>query len=175
MSDSVWIKSEPTVDGTAYVVTLEASDDVAVTLTPERALRYAWGVLDAAHRASYDAAVLAQLTSVGRQQLSVETVAQMVIDMREDRPPLDEAATAPLRFEPGVSQAKQHPFLGIYLNGERLGQWAVADAREHAMAVLEAVVVADLDGGYYRALTGLVGLEEPRARNVVADIANHRQ
>lgn len=62
---AVWIKTEPTVDGEAYVVTLEASDDVAVTLTPTTAARYALSILDAAHRAAYDAAVLRQLTSTG--------------------------------------------------------------------------------------------------------------
>lgn len=172
MSDgaTVWIKTEPTVDGKAYVVTLEASDDTAVTLDPQRALRYAWGVLDAAHRAVYDAAVNRQLAALTDKNAA----AQMINDMRQDRPPLDADATAPLAFEPGVSVFTGEPFLVVMVNGERQGQWTYGDAREHAMAVLETVVVADLDSGYYRALIGAVGLDEGRARQVVEDIGNHR-
>lgn len=170
MSDSVWIKTEPTFDGSAYVVTLEASDDVAVTLDPDRALRYAWGVLDAAHRAAYDAAVMRQLGSLTSQ----EAAGQIVKELRDDRPSLDSQVTKPMSFEPGVSVFTGEPFLVVIINGKRVGQWSFDDAREHALAVLENVAVADLDGAYYRALVGSVGLDEPRARNVVADIANHR-
>jgi hypothetical protein len=170
VADAVWVKTEPTVDGSAYVVTLEASDDVAVTLDPERALRYAWGVLDAAHRAAYDAAIVKQLTAIG---VEVQAAAVVVNDVRVDRPPLDSASTEPMDFEPGVA-AGGEPFLVVLINGERVGQWTVQDARGHALAILESVVVADLDGGYYRALIGGVGLDENRARQVVQDVGEHR-
>jgi hypothetical protein len=171
VADAVWVKTEPTVDGSAYVVTIEASDDVAVTLDPDRALRYAWGVLDAAHRAAYDAAVFKQLTKLG---IEVPAAAMVVDQLRSDRPPLDAEATKPLGFDPGVSQSTEEAFLAILIGGERVGQWNVEDARGHALAVLESVAVADLDGGYYRALIGSVGLDENRARQVVEDVGSHR-
>lgn len=174
VSDSVWIKTEPTLDGSAYVVTLEATDDVAVALDPDRALRYARGVLDAAHRAAYDAAVLRQMKS--KLKLDLETASQLVADLRKDRPSLDPDATEPLVLEPGVSAFTGEPFLTVGLRGkqDKLGQWSFGDAREHALHVLESLAVAELDSGYFRALVGQVGIEAPRARNVVDDLANHR-
>jgi hypothetical protein len=167
----VRISTEPSIDSKTYVVTLAASDDVAVILTPDRALQYALGILRAAHHAAYDAAVLRQMTiKVG---VPMEAAAEVVGSLRADRPPLDHEATRPLRLEPGVNKHLE-PFLVISVNGEQLGQWSVEDAEQHAMFVLSTVVVADLDSAYYRALTGLVNIEEPRARNIVADLANHR-
>lgn len=169
--DAVWIKTEPSLDGSTYVVTIEASEDRAVTLTPDRALRHASEVLSTVARAEYDAAVFAQMSALGN--LEPEAVGQLILDLRRDRPNLDPEATQPLRLEPGVN-ASGKPFLALYLDDRQVGQWGPADARRHALGVIEAVHAADLDSGYYRALTGLVGLEEPRARNVIDDLIKHR-
>lgn len=172
MSDAVWVKTEPAVDGSTYVVTVEATNDVAVTLDPERATRYAWGVLDAAHRAAYDAAVLKQMTR--KLKLDLSAAGQLVTDLRNDRPDLDHGATAPLILEPGVTKTLK-PFLKVSLsNGNVLGQWSFEDARQHALHVLESVKVADLDGAYHRALVGQVGIDSERARNVVDDVGSYR-
>lgn len=170
VSDAVWVRTEPSLDGRTYVVTVEASEDLACTLSPQEATQYALAVLTAASRADYDASVARQMTKVVG---SKDAVLQLVTDLRRDRPPLDDSATAPLTFEPGVN-SKHQPFLLLKLNGEPVGQWDVEDARSHALAVMEAVVCADLDSAYYRALTSLVGIEEPRARNVVEDLARWR-
>lgn len=168
---AVWVNSAPTVDGSAYVVTLEADDDTAITFDRDRAATYALGVLDAAHRAAYDAAVFRQMTvKLGMGQADA---AHVVVDLRQDRPPLASEPAAPLELDPGVND-EGRPFLGVLVNGKRVGQWTVEDARQHALHVLESVVVADLDAGYYRALTGLVGVDDTRARQAVADIAEHR-
>lgn len=169
----VWIISEPTVDGSAYVVTLAADDDTAITLDRERATIYAFGVLDAAHRAAYDAAVFAQLTR--KLGLDDETAGLTIVDLRKDRPPLPPETTAPIVLDPGVSNRDQKPFLALSVNGKRVGQWTVEDARQHALAVLETVVVADLDAGYYRALVGQIGIDSDTAQQVVQDIGNHRE
>lgn len=166
----VWIKTEPSLDGTTYTVTIEADADRAIVLTPDTALAYASAVLGAAARAEYDAAVYRQLCAF---DLEVEAVAQMITDLRRDRPPLDTAATKPLALEPGVN-AKGEPFLVVLVEEDRVGQWSVPAAREHALIVLEAVAVADLDAGYLQALRGLIGLDEDRARAVVGDLGNHR-
>ncbi len=172
MSDEIWVKSEPSLDGKTYVVTLEVDDDTAVALDRERATAYALGVLDAAHRAAYDAAVFRQLTATLR--LDEPTAGQMLVDLRADRPAPDHWATTPLVLVPGVSAFTGKPFVAIEVKGKRVGQWSVEDTRQHALHVLESLVVADLDAGYHRALVGSVGIETWRARNVVADIANHR-
>lgn len=171
MTDAaVWIKTEPSTDGSAYVVTAEFSDDRAKTLTPEVALRYGSAVLAAAQRAEYDAAVARQLTRIGSD---LDAALQIVTDLRNDRPPLDDEATAPLALDPGVNK-RLAPFLVVKIDGEAVGQWTVGAAREHASHVLEAVAAADLDSNYYRALTGIVGLDEGRARAVVGDLGQYR-
>src|SRR5438093_11572668 len=131
----VRINTEPTIDGSAYVVTLQASDDVAVTLTPDRALQYALGILRAAHHAAYDAAVLRQMTSIN---IKMEAAAEVVSTLRKDRPPLDHDATRPLRLDPGVNRYLE-PFLIVSVNDDRVGQWSVEDAEQHAMFVLSTV------------------------------------
>lgn len=175
MTDNVWVKTEPSVDGTTYTVTIEASPDVAVVLDHDRAARYAWGVLDAAHRADYDAAVLRQM----RDKLGVDlrTIAQLVTDMRADRPPLDDAGTYPLRLEPGVAADGGHGFLRLSIGDDRepVGQWTTEDARQHALHVMESVKVADLDAGYRRALVGIVGVSDSTAQQAVGDLANFRE
>ncbi len=171
--DGVWIKSEPSLDGSTYMVTVEASDDLARVLTPDDALQYAWGVLAAAQRADYDAAIIKQLRKL---DLPLDAVGQMIADLRNDRPALDPAHTQPLRLQSGVNQ-KYEPFLLLYIGGaeEPAGQWTVHDARQHALTVLEVVSAAELDSAYYRALVGQVGIDGPRARNVVEDISNFRE
>lgn len=171
--DSVWIRSEPTIDGSTYVVTLEVGQDSAITFDRQRATAYALGVLDAAHRAAYDAAVMQQMHK--KLGIALEDGAQLVVDLRKDRPPLSSEATAPIALDPGVTARDQKPFLAISVHGKRVGQWTVDDAREHALAVLETVVAADLDANYFRALVGIVGIDAGRAQQAVADIANHRE
>jgi hypothetical protein len=168
----VWIKTEPTLDGSGYMVTLEASDDVAVTLTPDQAFRHAQGILAAAHRAAHDAAVLRQMTR--GWEFPLQHAGHLIQSMRDDRPPLDPADTAPLFLEPGVAPADLRPFLIVHINGEPVGQWDVEQAKQHAMAVLSMAGVADLDSGYYRLLS-TQGIEEHQARGAVDDLANYRE
>lgn len=173
MSDeqSVWIKTEPSVDGSTYIVTVEIDDDKAIRLDPHSAPNYALAILQAIARAEYDAAVFTQL---GHLIPDVQTVMRLVVDLRKDRPEIDTSATKPLEIEPGVN-SKAEPFLAVLIDGKKVGQWTMADAREHVLSALETTVVADLDAGYYRALTGLVGLDQGRARQVVSDLRKHRK
>jgi hypothetical protein len=171
MSDTVWIKTTPALDGSGYVVTLEADDDTARVLTPTEALAYAAGVLAAASRCEYDAAVIRQMTRA--LKLPVATAAQVITDLRADRPPLDPSATAPMWLEPGVNKDLDG-FLVISINGKKVGQWNATDARGHALAVIESIAVADLDSAYVRVLVGSVGIDKARALQVVDDLGNHR-
>lgn len=169
MTQTVWIKTEPSVDGKTYVVSVAFSDDRSIVLTPDSSLRYASAVLAAAQRAEYDAAVFKQM----RKLVDVEHAAQLIIDLRRDRPLLDSSPLAPMRLEPGVnSEAK--PFLAVFIDDQQVGQWDVPDAREHALGVLEAVTAAELDAGYFRALVGIINLDEARARHVIEDVGLYR-
>lgn len=173
---AVWVESGVAVDGT-FVVEVNAAGDWSFVLNRERALAYVATVFDAAARAEYDAAVLRQLTSRG---LARELVGAMIAnDLRPDRPPLDDAATAPLRYTPIVSDSTRQPYVHVHLHGrgepQFLTQWRPASARQHAGHVLDALAVVDLDAGYLRTLVGVIGLDAPRARAVIATLGDHRR
>lgn len=162
----VWVRTHPSSSGRSYVVTVEYSKDVAVTIKPSEGEMYAGYVLASAMRAAHDAAVFAQLTTRG---LSSDLAAQTILSLRADRPDLVRVARVPVELVPGVNDAGD-PFLVLVLAGEEVAQWTVEDARSHAHGVLEAVSAADLDAAYYRHLIGVVGVEEPTARAVVGDL-----
>lgn len=168
----VWVKTEPTLDGKGYAVTLETSADVAVGLDRTSGIEYAFYVLDCAERAAYDAAVVRQLRK--RLDVPLDAVGQMVTDLRNDRPELDHKW--PIVLTPGVARASGAPFIAISTKdgGQPIGQWTADDARQHAGDILSAVVVADLDAGYYRALVGMIGLESDRSRVVIDDLGSFR-
>lgn len=170
----VWIRTEPTLDGDGYMVTLSVGEDAAVTMTPERAFAYARTLLGHISRADYDAAVVRQMRKViGTDAKAMQNIAQLILDLRSDRPPLDDAATHPLRYEPGVNQS-QKGFIACFHDDEQFGTWSLKAAKRHALGMIEVVESADLDAAYVRALTGLVGLDKARALNVVDDLGKFR-
>lgn len=175
---AVWVRTDPTPDG-VYRVTIEADEDTARILTPDEAYAYAAGVLAAAARAEYDAAIVAQLTALLTDKHTSaaqarHNAAATMLEIRQQRPPLDTSATTPITLTPGVSHKTGEPFLAIDVHGETVGQWTIPDARSHALHVLESIEVADLDAGYRRALRSLIGLTDGVAQNVIGDVARFR-
>jgi hypothetical protein len=167
---ALWVQSDVAPDGT-YVVGLHFGDDRAWVFTRSEAIQHAVAVLTQAERAEYDAAVLALLH--GKLGMPLPDAGAFVAnDLRPDRPPVDEPG--PIALVPGVLARDLRGFLTLHLDGEPVGQWEIDSAHRHAVAVLQAVAAVDNDAAFYRLLRGPVGLEEPRARAVVADIANHR-
>lgn len=166
MTGTVWVRTQPSASGRAYVVTIDLTDDHSTTLKPTEAAEYARYVLAAAMRAAHDAAVFAQLDQRG---LSRDLIIETIRSLRDDRPPL-RTATPVLKLDPGINAAGE-PFLHLTLpTGTVLGQWNVDDARHHAHAVLEAVHAADLDAAYYRHLVGAARVDEATARAAVGDL-----
>lgn len=171
MTTDIWIKTQPTIDGKTYAVTIEAGEDNSFGLDPTSAMEYAMQLLKAVQYADYDAAVIAQLNSrVGDHGKAAVGAVQ---DLRADRP--DAPPVGPLSFVPGVSHRTGKGFLTIHLNGKPVGQWDLGPARLHALSVLEAVISADLDAAYHRYLTGTIGLEDGTARAAVDGLATFRE
>jgi hypothetical protein len=167
----LWVQSDVAPDGT-YVLGLHYGDDHAWVLTRDEAIQHAVAILTQAERAEYDAAVLGLLH--GKLGLPLEDAAMFVAnDIRPDRPPVEEPG--PVKLTPGVSQRNLHGFLTLHLDGNPIGQWEIADARQHAMYVLQGIAAVDNDAALYRLLIGAIGLDEGRARAVVEDIANYRR
>lgn len=164
---TIWVQSDPLPDGT-YVTAIHYDDDRSRVLDHTAGLAYVTEVLRAAVQAEHDAAVIRHLMATG---LGPNLAASVVADLRADRPPIDDAATAPLTLRPGVSQKTMRGFLAIHMDGRQVGQWEPAEAREHAVQVLEVLTAADLDAAYRRHLIGPLGVDEPTAMAIVSDLA----
>lgn len=170
MSDtegSVWIRTVPTKPG-SYGIVLDLDDDHAQHLTPNQAHAHALAVLRSVQITEHDAKVYGQLAAL----TDTATAAGLVLALREDRAPLSDRdqSTLPFHLEPGITiQGK--PFLRFLVAGKAIGQWSLDQAREHAIGVLEAVVAAQLDTAYHRALVDSVGLDAPAAERAVDALA----
>jgi hypothetical protein len=169
MADVIRVQSDRLPDGT-YVAAIHYDADRSRVITEADALRYVLTVHEAAARAEHDAAVVAQLTSLG---LDMPTVGQALAELRDARRPLDDAATAPLRLVPGVSADRGVGFLDIHIDDRHVGQWDPSDARDHAGDVLAVLAVVDLDTAYRRYLSETISLDQAQAENVVAALAKH--
>ncbi|MEU8279537.1 hypothetical protein ACFYOK_29525 [Microbispora bryophytorum] len=168
-SGSIWVQSDLLPDGT-YVAAVHYDDDRSRVLGRDAALRYAATVHDAATRAEHDAAVVAQMAKLG---LPHATAAQALWDLRNDRPPLDDAAIAPLRLKPCVSAQRGVGYLEVQIGARLVGQWDPDDARDHAANVLTVLAAVDLDAAYRRYLMTTVELDAALAQDAVGDLANH--
>lgn len=168
-SDTIWVQSDLLPDGT-YVTAIHYDDDRSRVLDHAAGLAYVTEVLRAAVQAEHDAAVIRQLMATG---LGPKLAASVVADLRADRAPLDDAATAPLTLRPGVAEKNMRVFVALHMENRQVGQWDPAEAREHAVQVLEVLTAADLDAAYRRHLIGPLGINEPTAMAIISDLATY--
>lgn len=168
--DALWVISDCAPDGT-YVTTIQAGQDLALTLSREQAIAYAMTAIAASAYAEYDAALLAQLIARGMGRL---LAASAVRDLRADRPPPDTRTTEPFEFLPVVAAGSLKPCVRVHLRQTPICEWTPDETREHAMNVLIVAVGVDLDAAYRRYLVGQIGLTDNRARAVVNHLIRHR-
>jgi hypothetical protein len=169
-ADVIWVLSDLAPDGESYILSIQAGEDrifvpqdpVAYVLTVSRAIQYA----------AYDSAVTRQMMTVTGGKL--ELVGEIINDLRGDRPPVDDAATAPLTFDPIVSSTSFDPFIHVALDGKKIGQWTLTDATEHANWVSGTMAVVDLDAAYRRYLIGTLDVGRERACAVIDDLGTYR-
>lgn len=167
--NTILVQSDVLPDG-SYVLAIHYGQDQSRVLTRAAALRYAAAVHAAATRAEHDAAVVAQLTETG---LPRHALAGALIDLRNQRPPLNGKATGPLELNPCVSATHGHGFLEVRIAGRLTGQWTPGDARDHAGNVLDALEAVDLDTAYRRYLIKDIGVDPTTAAAAVGDLGNH--
>lgn len=167
----VWVESDVHADG-RYGITIRAGN-VVRGLSQAETTAHALAVVAAAQRAEYDAATLNLLMSIG---IELGPAALSMNELRDARPRIDAEALAPLSIAPGVSAQTRKPFLTVLAGDMDVGQWTVDDARRHALAALEVAEAVELDQALFDWLVSdaFVGLDEGRARQVVASIAKHR-
>lgn len=169
--NTIWIRTAPDIEG-VYRVVLEFGADDTIGLDADAALLYAHQMLRAVAVAEYEAAVLAQLEHIVPDgELANDTAVMVVGDMRKDRPPL--SWCTPLSLVPGVSSTTRKGFLLCKLHDVAVGQWEIADAKEHALFVMEAVHCAELDSAYMRQLRSM-DIPEETARATIGKLADFR-
>ncbi|MFJ4960219.1 hypothetical protein [Streptomyces sp. NPDC088739] len=66
------------------------------------------------------------------------------------------------------------PFVSIHLDQKQVGQWTTADARPHALFVMETIEAARLDTAYLRHLVDVLGLDLNTATAMINDLARFR-
>jgi uncharacterized membrane protein len=164
---TLWVRSEVLPDGT-YGVGLNVGPDRAWALNRDQAIAHAVGCFARATEAEHDAAVFALLQQIGLDERLA--VATLVNDLRPNRPD-DHSSTAPLQFTVGLRRVG--PFLYMALDGRAIGELTPHELRGHAIGVLTALAAADLDANLRRALVGQYGLDDARARDVVASLEKH--
>lgn len=194
---AIWVKSDVGPTG-SYILSVEVGPDRSFALSPAAAAEYAQTVLTAVARATHDAAVLAQLGAMA----NFDSGAQAVVDLRRDRPPLNDATTAPLRFVPIILSQTAKPAIDVYWDadaptgpsasrvplreqhqpvrpsqprGDHVTQWPPDSALEHAVYVLLGAATVDLDDAYVRYLHGVVGVDRPKAMAAVNDLIHWRE
>lgn len=171
MGDVVWIKSEPDNDG-RYHLYLELGPDDVVPLDQEAAYRWAREVLSAAAQAEYDAAVMRQLKWTGAEP---QDAANAVVFLRERRGNTVPISAVPdLALVPGVSAFSGKGFLRLERRGKSVGQWDIADAKTHALAVIEAYEVTILDSAYLTFATKEIGADWNTGLAMVTDLYRFR-
>lgn len=168
--EGLWVRSDLMPDGCTYQVSVDVGSDVTIPLGRQACIDYAMAVLTAAMHAQHDAAIVRQLTSIG---IDMDTATMALTAVRKGRAPVDDAATEPLLFVPGVSAFTGKPFVELHLDGRPFGQLTAAQAAVHATWTLRTLTAADADQVYYQVLTGEFGLDAPRVRQIVAEIGEH--
>lgn len=163
MTGTVWVSSDVMPDG-SYAVTVNFTEDDAMRLDRDGAIRYAMGCLAAARAAEYDALILKQMEDIHPD--SDRDVACVIRAFREQREPVPGTGTD-FSLEPGISSQTREGFVIVRLGGRVLGQWDVASLRDHAAGVLEATIIVELDTAYYRVLRDVIDVPEPTARAVI--------
>jgi hypothetical protein len=163
----VWVRSTPD-DAGRYRVVMEIDADTSQTLDGAKVWLHARAVLAAVAQAEYDAAIMRQL---GGSDTDDEHAARVVGHLRARRDPL--AWPTPLALVPGVSAFTGEPFLLVRIRDKVVGQWTPADARDHAVAVLELECAARLDREYLSVLRA-ADVDDHKARVIVENIAAHR-
>ena len=168
-TEGLWITSDPQPDGT-YTLVLSIDGDRSRALTADEAERYGRAVFAVAAAADYEQVSYTQMLDRGVPQ---DAALQMIADLRRHRPPVDDEATAPLCWVPGLNHAGK-AFIRLDLDGRGIGQLTPDDARGHASHVMESVPNATLDGIYRSVLVSTIGLTDREARAVVDHLGSYR-
>lgn len=147
------VMSSPTGKGTYEV--LCSSGDRAWVLPPQEAVWYAMAVLGVVNAAEIEAALFKILMGLGPPATAADVGAAIghFRQSRDGRSFGAWPAESPVTMSGAVAAADGRAFVIVNVDYEPTGQLEPAEAREHAMAVLDAVHSANLDTLLHRYLS----------------------
>lgn len=167
---AVWVSSAVSARG-GYLITVHYTPDRSVSLDPIRALTYVSAAIGVAARAEYAAAVLKQLKGIGIDDKHAgPTIGELMHDGWEGA----ELAEG-VRLVPLIAKRDRQAYIRLEVDGERITQWRPADARQHALQLLDVRACVDLDARYRHYLTDTIRLAEETAAALVGDLARYRE
>ncbi len=172
IASSVWVKSEPDMEGT-YHLYLEFGPDDVTGITEAEALAWTQHAMWVAACARHDANIYKMCLATG---LPVESATFMIRAVRERRltrhqePP----AVVQMHLESGVATGGR-PFIEVHRKGERLGQWTLDDVRIHVAGMLEAIATLALDTELFHVLTEQVGYPPVVATSLITGMGELRE
>ncbi len=179
--DQILVTTAPLPNSSRYAVEVQIGEDIAVHLPQGKVQDYARRAIQVAAWADYDAAVVKQMRDIAiadhTQQEVTEIVSAAVVYLRKQRANSGTVrllANPRFALTPGVSAFTGKGFITLYLDGQTIGQWDPDDVRSHAMGVLDAGLVADLDGTYKAWLLKEIKLDEATAGRVVGTLKEFR-
>lgn len=170
--DGFWVEVDVSAAGEYCVVVRYGQDLVLPLPTPGAVTGYVTALMRAALYADYEAAVLAQTVTSGVS--AEDAVGCLIRELRVRRPPVDDGATAPFRFEPFLGYRSRQGGVFLWAGPDRVGQWTVDDCRKHAVDTLIVAQAAVMDGLYRGVLVDMVGVDDGTARRIVDDLGSHR-
>lgn len=182
----LWVVSDVTATGD-YMAVVHAGPDLVVPIADQRAAaRYARTVMTAVEYARYDAAVFDQIRALeeadpGASSPStgpagmLRAAAQVVNELRGQRPPIDHDGTWPLRFEPIVASQTFEPEISVFHGDDQIAALSTFSASQHAAYVLSVSVTVGLDQLYRDLLHDRLQLVGAVPRRMVTRLQRHRR
>lgn len=141
-------------------------------MSPEGAQRYAAALIARAVQAEHEAALVATLRAYAMTEELV-TEALGTVRTERDRYGVSRRVTHPLSLYPGVSLFTGAPFLRVEADDLPTWQWSPADARGHALHVLEVIAASEADALLAKVLTVDLGVTQPVAHALIAAMGAH--
>lgn len=168
MDDAIGVASAILTNG-QYACEVTVNEDTVFVLTGVVGLRYVQEVVKASVYCRHDAAIVAAMLKHG---LDLDMAAMVLMEHRRRRPRVVDAATSPLKFQPGVSNEGK-AFVHVYLKGEAISQWTPRDTLGHAMYVLEVMAASGADNTLFRTLVNDFNLPDPTVRTIIDSLGEH--
>jgi hypothetical protein len=169
-TEGVWVTADPLPNG-KYEIVVSVDGDRSWSLSRGRARLHGLVAITIAERACYEQAIYGHC--INQLGLPQDVALHILSLFRTKLPPVDHAATDPLRFVNGINE-RGEAFIVIHLDQNQIGQISPSVLRSHGVALLQVRATSDLDEIYRRLMVEEIEVDDGRAKAAVNDLAKHR-